>query len=211
MPGTNTGLFVAEGSSDAPLASLVETLFRDQGVKVRLTAPDFGQLPEVRKDVESRIRAGVKLMDGRVDLVVVHRDADNAGSDARRQEVEAAMARVEIAAQCCPVIPVRMTEAWVLIDEGSIRKVAGNPRGRSDLGLPKLTEIERVADPKELLRKSLLTASALTGRRREREAKRFNSQRRQLLELVDRNGPITSLPGWQRLTDDVGRVAAQLM
>jgi hypothetical protein len=36
------------------------------------------------------------------------------------------------------VVPVRMMEAWLLIDEMAIRRVAGNPNGRIPIELPVL-------------------------------------------------------------------------
>ena len=37
----HNGLFVAEGSSDAPLAALVTELFAEHNVRLRLQEPDF--------------------------------------------------------------------------------------------------------------------------------------------------------------------------
>jgi hypothetical protein len=59
-----------------------------------------------------------------------------------------------------------MTETWLLVEEQAIREAAGNPRGRVDLEIPGLREIERIADPKETLGQALLTASEAGGRRR---------------------------------------------
>ncbi len=201
-----SGLFIAEGSSDHPLADLVESLFLTQGVSLRLTKPDFAALDKVAKDVRSRVAAGLKLIGGPVDLIVVHRDADNAGHQARRQEISDAVGSVSGSAALVPVIPVRMTEAWLLLDEALIRQVAGNPRGRMGLGLPKVHEVESVADPKELLRRCLLTAADETGRRRDSVQKRFFQHRRQLLERLETSGSLTKLPSWNRLVDDVAGV-----
>lgn len=59
-----------------------------------------------------------------------------------------AVTGVAAGARVVPVIPGRMTEAWLRLDEAAIRRVAGNPNGRTKLGLPKLHEVESVADPK---------------------------------------------------------------
>lgn len=64
-----------------------------------------------------------------------------------------------------PVIPIRETESWLLIDEFAIRRAADNPNGTVKLKLPKLSALERTADPKELLFKCLTTASELKGRK----------------------------------------------
>jgi Domain of unknown function (DUF4276) len=192
---TYQGLFLAEGSSDLPLSDLVEALFLDHDATVYLSRPDFGALPGVRKDVRSRVEAGMRLVGGGdVDVIVVHRDADAAGFASRRAEIVDAVRDAKADPAVVPVIPVRMTEAWLLLDEAAIRLVAGNPKGRTPLGLPKLHEIEATADPKELLRQCLLTAAEATGRRREAVAKRFNQHRRQLLERLDRSGPVARLP-----------------
>jgi hypothetical protein len=37
-----------------------------------------------------------------------------------------------------PVVPVRMTEAWLLADEFAIRSAPGNPNGTQSLDLPDL-------------------------------------------------------------------------
>lgn len=200
------GLFVAEGTSDGPLAEIVQGLFVPHECDVQLTPVDFERLTErVSQDIDSKVRAGLTLM-GSVDLVVIHRDADNAGWEARRQEIITAVA--ELSCGVVPVIPVRMTEAWLLLDEQAIRTVAGNPKGTTQLELPSAGELERRADPKAILAEALLIAADESGRRRERVKRRFNQHRRQLLERLDPNGPVVQLPSWQRLLDEVARVAA---
>jgi hypothetical protein len=202
------GLFVAEGSSDAPLAAIVESLFLERGFIVRLSAPDFGRLERTPKDVRSRISAGLALLGDGADVVVVHRDADGIGPNARRTEIETAVQEVGQEFALVPVIPIRMTEAWLLLDEPAIRQVAGNPNGRMTLGLPTLREVERIADPKTYLRDCLLTASGAAGRRREMLRNRFPQHRRQLLERLDPKGKVTSLKAWQALVDSIDQVAA---
>ncbi|OLT40730.1 hypothetical protein BJF85_05965 [Saccharomonospora sp. CUA-673] len=152
------------------------------------------------------MRAGISLLGAEPDVVIVHRDADNAGVPARRAEITDGVTEVSATLTCCPVIPIRMTEAWLLLDDGAIRRVAGNPKGKSDLGLPHPREVERIADPKQRLRDALLAAADKTGRRRERGANRFDSHRRQLLERLDPHGPISRLDGWNRLVEDVDRI-----
>jgi hypothetical protein len=144
------------------------------------------------------------------ELVVCHRDTDNTSVAERKAEMVAAVGRVGIDAALVAVVPVRMTEAWLLLDEDAIRIVAGNPRGRVDLGLPKLNEIERIADPKSVLRAAILKASQTTGRRRERWDKRFGSNRRQLIQRIDLDGPIQEIASWQSLVIEVETAARQL-
>lgn len=201
-----SGLFVCEGPSDMPLAAIVETLFVERGAQMRLSTPDYSLLAKkVSKSVESRIRAGLELVGKNVDLVVIHRDADNAGPDKRRDEIFSAIGSVETDATALPVIPVRMTEAWLLLDEDAIRRVAGNPRGRVKLALPHRREVESVADPKQLLAETIIKAADCTGRRRDQVEKRFGQHRRELLQSIDLAGAIAELPSWKQLILDIER------
>ena len=53
------------------------------------------------------------------------------------------------------VVPVRMQEAWLLIDEFALRKAAGNPRGRRPLNIPDPNKLEYLPDPKQILHELL--------------------------------------------------------
>jgi hypothetical protein len=54
-----SGLFVAEGSSDIPLANIVQDLFLERGVLVRLSQPDYSLMAEkVKKDINIPSRRG---------------------------------------------------------------------------------------------------------------------------------------------------------
>ena len=61
------------------------------------------------------------------------------------------------------VIPVRMTEAWLLIDEKAIRIAAGNRNGTEILEIPKLHELESLPDPKKLLYELIISEAVLHG------------------------------------------------
>jgi hypothetical protein len=205
MPDRLSGLFLAEGSSDLPLAEIVESIFLDKGIRLTLSSPDFTAL-KVKKDVRSQVDAGMQLSGGApVNVVVVHRDADGDGMDRRVQEIQTATNHLTESA-VVGIIPVRMTEAWLLLDEQAIRQVAGNPKGSTPLNLPTVREAERVADPKALLFEVIMRAANVTGRRRERTARRFNQNRRQLLERLDRAGPVCSLKSWQAMVDRIDEV-----
>lgn len=206
-----TALFICEGTSDAPLAEIVESMFREHAVSVRITSPDFSLLERrVAKDLPSRMRAGLKLMASDVDIIICHRDADNQGHGARKGEMVSALSKIGGRSMLVPVIPVRMTEAWLLLDEPAIRTIAGSPGGTSDLALPKKGEVEGIADPKAVLKASILRAAQVTGRRRARLDERFSSHRRQLLERLDCFGPVAELPSWKRMLAEIGVVASAL-
>lgn len=120
------------------------------------------------------------------DLLFVHRDAEREPLEARVQEIRSAL--VESAPRHLPhicLVPVRMTESWLLLDERAIRSAAGNPDGRSPLKLPKAAAIEGLADPKSKLFESLTTAAEVTGRHR----RKFKPEaaRHRVAEILDPN------------------------
>ena len=108
-----------------------------------------------------------------------------------------------------PVVPIRTTETWLLLDEAAIRLVAGDPRERSGLDLPAPRTAGGAAarTPPEA---ALTAASGTTGRRRSTAAERFPRHRGQLLERLDRSGPVGQLPAFRALVRDVETAAEQL-
>jgi hypothetical protein len=59
-----------------------------------------------------------------------------------------------------------MMEAWLLTDETAIRKAADNPNGQVLLSMPKVGEVENIADPKSLLHSLILKATERSARRK---------------------------------------------
>ena len=190
-------LFICEGSSDAPLADHIQRLLIQDG------QPDpNGEAWHHGRRVADKIRQGLNAADS-LDLLFVHRDADNAGAEARYREIEAAVRDVvQDGMSWIGVVPVRMTEAWLLLDEAAIRNVVGKPGGRAPLDLPAPRHAERVADPRERLKDALLTASGNRGRRRRRFDREFPRLRRRLLQDLPIGGELERLESWTRFRDD---------
>ena len=190
-------LFICEGSSDTPLVDHIQRLL------IRCGQPDpDGETWHLGGRVADKIRQGLEAAGG-LDLLFVHRDADNAGAEARYREIETAVRGLrQERMQWIGVVPVRMTEAWLLLDEAAIRNVVGKPGGRAPLDLPAPERAERVANPKEQLRDALLTASGTRGRRRRRFAREFPRLRRRLLQDLPIGGELERLESWTRFRDD---------
>ncbi|MFD3805802.1 hypothetical protein ACFWTC_19810 [Streptomyces sp. NPDC058619] len=196
-------LFIGEGSSDNGLVPHVESIAARKGLGVSITVPDFGLLrPPTGHSVRDKLRAARELH-GTYDLAVVQRDADRGPAQDRRDEIEQAVCAEWPGLRHVAVVPVRMLEAWLLLDEACLRQVAENPRGRVSLDLPKGTAAERVADPKQLLKDSLARASEYKGRRLTQFQKRFSQHRLRMLELLDPEGPVACLPSWQDFVKDL--------
>ncbi|MER5266861.1 hypothetical protein ABTZ99_32685 [Actinosynnema sp. NPDC002837] len=203
-------LFLGEGTSDSGIVPQVELCAARLGIEVAITDPDLGRLPNPPgKSVVEKLRASL-LIGGHYDLVIVHRDADRDGREARLREISIAFNDAAPDILFTSVIPIRMTEAWLLTNEYEIRTVAGNPRGRTGLNLPSPARVESVADPKKLLKEVLGVASGLTGRKLAKFHDRFSQHRRQLLERLDPDGPIQEVSSWRNFMTDLesGLIAA---
>jgi hypothetical protein len=124
---------------------------------------DFTRLPNQR-GLPQRICTALDLFP--CDILFVHRDAEGQAPDLRRDEIQNAVSQSQT--KHIPVVPVRMTEAWLLHDEKAIRSAAGNPNGTEPLHLPELRRIEQIHDPKQVLHEVLVQASGLSVRRRQR-------------------------------------------
>ncbi|MEZ5085919.1 MAG: hypothetical protein R2722_06620 [Tessaracoccus sp.] len=201
-------VFIGEGTSDTPLGDIVGQLLARHNIDVHVSKPDFGRLSsKVQRDVSSKIAASLKLTTKPVDLFILHRDSDNARASDRKDEILRAVELESPNSLHIAVVPIRMTEAWLVLDEKAIRTTAGNPRGRTPLNLPKAAEVERRSDPKRILADALITAADETGRRKRRIEQRFDDHRRRLLEILDLDGPVTQLSAWHDLLRQVEEVA----
>jgi hypothetical protein len=203
-------LLLADGPSDQPLGDHVARLARTHGCELDVVAPDLRRLePPPGLQVAERLRA-VLGFDDDFGLVIVHRDAEGQEPSKRHDEVHAGVASVHETLLALPVVPVRMTEAWLLLDEAAIRRVAGRPTGTEPLDLPSSREVESVRDPKAVLQRALNVASGASGRRLHRFKRDFGSQRRRLLEGIDHSGPIKALAAWQELEANVATTVSRL-
>ena len=110
---------VAEGSTDAALLPILKWAVQsDQRVgRVEPSFAEPGMLPPARLGVAERIRRALELFPA--DLLFVHRDADRVPTATRRDEICRAAEATMANQLTVPVVPVRMTEAWLLIDEAA--------------------------------------------------------------------------------------------
>lgn len=151
---------VTDGSSDAALMPIIEWLFAQH-------RPEIGLIGELARDMGSvgltltaRIPQAIRLFP--CDILFVHRDAEGEPLQKRIDEIEFAASLSHV--RCVPIVPIRMTEAWLLSDEAAIRSAAENRAGRSPLNLPPKKNWETVNDPKRVLFEALTTASGKSGR-----------------------------------------------
>jgi hypothetical protein len=184
-------------------------LFRAHGVTAtELTRPNLGILPKTPKGLADRVRAAIAHSP--CDLVFVHRDAETVGYSARAEEVAFDLNNLNLAIPHVRVIPVRMSEAWLLIDERSIRKVAQRPNGRVPLSMPRLAQLESLPDPKRTLLNLLTNACELKGRRLDQFKLEARARIHQLAEFIPDFSPLRSLSAFQALEMEFQEALARL-
>lgn len=164
-----TFALLSEGSSDRALLPLLiwllEQHFPDFAIQGEWA--DLRRLPiQKRSKLSDRIRLAIDLYPSEV--LFIHRDADRETLELRENEIVAACDELKgelTLPATISVIPIRMSEAWLLIDAPAIRTAANNPRGITPLDLPQIERLEALPDPKDVLFKLLREASEMRGRR----------------------------------------------
>lgn len=152
------------------------------------------------------------------DILFVHRDAENESAEYRRNEIRGALDCIKsiptydsIAKhKVVCIVPVRMTEAWLLFDETAIRTAADNPNGNASLELPPLARVESLPDPKSLLRKALIAASEATGRKKDRFERDLSERIHRVANLIENFEPLRRLNAFQTLETDIKRCLSSL-
>ncbi len=199
-----TYTLVADGSSDAVLLPILDWCLRQRGVaQIQNQWADRLRLPRA---ATLRERLGPILELYPCDVLFIHRDAETQSPADRRHEISGALhGRPNI--RHIPVIPIRMTEAWLLADEAAIRRAAGNPNGTEPLNLPPLSRVESLPDPKTVLHEALRNASGLNSRRR--AAFPATERARRVVDYIDDFSPLTALSAFKGLQQDIASLLFQ--
>lgn len=192
---------LGDGSSDKVLLPIINWLLIQLDIPVAVQG-EWADLSACSvKSLEDRLARAIDLYD--CDLLFIHRDAEGQGRDQRLCEISSAIRHAVSSFSCdyIPIIPIRMTEAWLLISENAIRYAAENRNGTVPLAMPSLSRLESLNDPKECLYELLRTASQKTGRR----LREFKPQRyvHRIPDVIDDFSPLRSLSSFQALESDV--------
>lgn len=200
---------IGDGSSDRALVPILNWLLQESGVgcAIQPTWGDLSRLGRRPSSLAEKICRAFELYP--CDLMFVHRDAESTPPDERRSEVVSALksAEEEIGGLIgVPVIPVKMTEAWLMFSEDIIRKASGNPRGSNTLSIPSPDQWEQVSNPKAVLHDLLREACGLGTRRR--GALNVYSCARRIPELADDFSALRRLAAFRLLEDGIRQVVA---
>jgi hypothetical protein len=186
---------VADGSSDRVLVPILNWCHR----QCSNSPADIQWVDSTRIPLRSRrdLAAVVDLYP--CEILFIHRDAEAQPALDRRVEIASLAGVVNV--PYVPVIPIRMTEAWLLFDEQAIRSAVGNPNGTVDLRLPAAVALEDLPDPKQVLHTALTTASELN--RRRRSSFRPHERVQQIPNYIEDFSPLRALSAFRRLESDL--------
>jgi hypothetical protein len=142
---------VADGGTDRALRPVIDWAIRELDPTVEILEPDFtkrtGGVGAFFRDFVTGNQ-----------LIFAHRDCE-ADSLATRMAEFDSVERDDVV----PVIPMRMTETWLVFDAAAIALAAGKPD--ASVSVPRIAALEGLADPKSELEDLLIEASGLSGRR----------------------------------------------
>lgn len=185
-----TYALVADGGTDRTLVPIVEWAIHRLDPEVEILEPEFRRRRGSVRDYLATYKTGAMI-------VFVHRDAENATLASRLEEFQG-IDRSDVV----PVVPIRMTEAWLLISGPAIAAAAGRPS--AVVTLSAIDQLEALSNPKQVLEDQLLAAAGtLTGRRRKRYQATMTDKRVNVASLLSDFSPLEQLPAFQRFQEDL--------
>ena len=159
-------------------------------------------LPPVSGGLASRIEAA--LTHYPCEILLVHRDSEKQTWSSRMDEIRQVIGQLSVPPpRWVEIVPVRMTEAWLLSSELAVRRAAGNRSSAVDLALGSAKAWEAHPDPKLVLHSALRAASGLTGRR----LAKFNVHEAQhrVASLISDFSNLRSLKSFREFESSFGR------
>jgi hypothetical protein len=188
---------LADGSSDKTLLKIIkwslDNLFpqlANQG-----TFADFRILTNPPKKMVDKVSAARYFYP--FDVLFIHRDAETTNVkiiEQRLNEIKKEIGEDEFQKTVC-IVPIKMMEAWLLIDIEAIKKAAGNRNYPGQINLPPINNLEKENQPKNILHDLLKEASGL----KSRNLKKFNPDKAVHLvaENIEDFSPLRNLNAFQ--------------
>ena len=203
---------VADGSSDRCLLRIIDWVLDNAlcstPLRIMSQSADLRNLRNPPTTLRDKIREALRLYP--CDILFIHRDAERESREHRVEEITNVIDTTRNEIQV-PLVPVRMTEAWLLIDESAIRKAADNPSGAATLTLPPRTQLERLPDPKAVLRDALELASQKTGRHLDQFRRDLNFRVQRVADLIKDFSPLRDLAAFGPFEKDTRSALSEFM
>ncbi len=195
---------LSDGSSDRVLISVLNWLLHTHLSDCAIQ-PEWADLRHFDRSLtntlEKRIQLSIELY--QCELLFIHRDSERDSHTIRVNEIRTTVNQIEsfVSVPTVCVVPVRMTEAWLLFDIVALRQAASNPNGSTPLRFPELRRLEHQLDPKDVLYNLLRQASGLSSRR----LKGFpvSDRAHRVAELINDFSPLRILPAFAALESEL--------
>ncbi len=192
---------LSDGPTDQALMPIIEWILRHNGLDLPLVQQwaDPQRFPKNSRKLQDRIPWAIDIYP--CDILFIHRDAEKETFEQRQIEIEEVVEKCKLSFSTVCVVPVRMTEAWLLFSELALRRASGNPNGKTPLYIPNISQVEEIPDPKEILYTQLRTASELSGRRLNRFNERYAANL--VVSFIEDFFPLLGVPSFKSLNKDV--------
>ena len=197
---------IADGSSDSVLLKIIKWSLDDLYPRLSNDGSfaDFRQMQKPPKRLGEKVKAAKLYYP--FDILFVHRDAESANHRIvaqRYQEVSSELKKDDLDRTIC-VVPIKMMETWLLIDQDAIKKAAGNRNYNGNINLPLIRNLERESQPKELLHSILREVSG----RKSRNLRNFNIDKTVHLvaENIEDYSPLRNLVAFQAFEEQLKKV-----
>jgi hypothetical protein len=198
---------VADGPSDRALTHVIDWAIREAAAGEDCeVAARFADTESGPGELAERMRRAVKAFP--CDVLFVHRDAERMARDVRCEEVRQAAEAARVPSPVA-VVPVRMTEAWLLLDANAIARAADRV-GELELELPPVSRLDRVPDPKTVLHQLLRDASGKSGRHQRRFARDIGNRVQRVAEYIGTFAPLRALPAFQEFEAETAHALRRL-
>ncbi len=178
MANILTIAYATEGSTDERfLYTIIKKVFEEvafdcEGV-IEVYDPVFMQFPKAKNFVNSLVDLSRKAYQSGINVLCIHVDADsNVDTNVNNFKIAPAFGAVynepnnSVCNNLVAIIPVHMTEAWMLADKDLLKNEIGTEMSNTDLGINRAPE--SIADPKEIIKYALEIAQAHLPSRRNR-------------------------------------------
>ena len=202
MNTLSTGL-ITDGSSAQALIPLLTTLISELLPDTRFEPPHWVAPPD-KNALSEKLAYALDPTNFQFDILFVHRDAENESIAKRVEEITQSTPQGQHPVVC--VIPVKMTETWLITSEKTIKEAVGNPLAKTKLKLPAVSKIES-CNSKDVLDKALTEACEYgTQRRRKFKPEYF---RRRVAELTSDLTTLRKIPSFKQMEEALINVLQQ--
>ncbi len=178
MSNILTIAYSTEGPTDKRfLENIIRKVFEDAAYKcesnIEVFDPVFIKFPRENTFVEDVLKISSEAHNIGMNVVCIHVDADSDNDkDVMKNKIIPALEAVRqqndntICKNLVSVIPVQMTEAWMLADKELLKDEINTNKSDIDLGINR--EPELIADPKKVIEDALNVAQSNLPKRRNR-------------------------------------------